>query len=1394
MAKVVPIGQPVNESERRAIVFLRDHLPGDDWTIFHNFEMRQGNEVFEIDIAILAPHAVFLVDVKGTKGNIEVYGSRWYPAGRQPFFSPLAKLRGHARTMATLIRDANRGLYEINKVYVHAAVLLTDETAVLTDSAGIDSPDVTDFKHCVKYFMEKSRFISGGWLTDIRRFHAQISKVICGAKPKNTTLVFQNWQVEEKLGGTDKYIEYRAKHIYLGASGGMARLKVYHTDPYQDEAAKDEEFKKISNAYRAVAHMPSHENILSVRDIIVSEDKDYVVLVTEDLPGQALRLCIKKQSLALTFDQKLQVMHDVLAALDHAHHYEVIHRNLTPDAILLTEGGASKLTSFDFARVGKDRVSTIAAQVVDDVDPNYQAPECYRDPAQASIASDLYSAGLIFYELLTGERPFESADQMLEADGKFPIKPSEHNKRLPEGFDAWLQGFCEFDPEERVPSAAVALQILYRLVMPKEDEGPEGGKTTPTSDNRQQPDMKNLPPDYILTDRFRIQEKLGQGGFAVTYKVFDVLGDIVRVLKLVTHDRKSVYARMCAEYQILVNLPEHPHVVRVIWADHLMDKDQTPYIVFEYVDGLDVSDLIGAGALSLEDSARILRETAEGLLHLHAHGVYHQDIKPNNLIWTEKGVRIIDFNVSVTEKNQDREGIGGTRRYMPPDLDCTAELDVSDRIDQDLYGLGITFYECLTNSYPFAGSSPSHGAVPKDPRSCTGCADISESLVKLLMKMIAPRRKDRFTSVEELLKALDDVKTYRAPISTSKDKASPSGGKRVKPAAGGDNTNPFVTHLLTLYSQSQYSNAGTRGLDAIGKQTYAPTFLDERLKPELLKGTFSLVIISGNAGDGKTAFIQQVEDYARSQGADLKRGPNGAVFKLKDHTYRSNYDGSQDEGDERNDVVLKNFFAPFAGADKSKRPKKETRLIAINEGRLVDFFQEHEKEYPLLAQEIENGLKGDSTSEGIAVINLNLRSVVAPSCGDGRSILEHLLERMTRPEDWQACEKCDIKHKCYALYNARTFQDPVAGPKVTERLKLIYTVTHLRAKLHITMRDARSALAYMLAGTRNCEEIHRLYLSGDAESAGKILDGFYFNSWLGGAVGSQDRLISLLREIDVAEVSNPDLDRKLSFFNPTTLAANRLTLADRSAYDDELLEKLFNQLPQTRSHKEGFSSGRIKDYRNYLAYLRRRHYFERRDVDRRDDGWKEMLPYGNIGEYMNILGMTDDKRSEKVSALLEAINRGEGLNDAQETGSRNAAPIRGLALRVRQVDKGTIRSYRLFKGEYFSLSTDAPVSESPFLERFPQTLFLEYDSGGRGARLRINLDLYEILMRLKDGYRPSVEVLEGFYLNLTVFKNVLSASPYQEALLTDNDLGFYRVRRDDQGILHMEKLSQEAEI
>lgn len=116
--------------------------------------------------------------------------------------------------------------------------------------------------------------------------------------------------------------------------------------------------------------MPGHPNIVDIRDCIKNEVGDRLILVTEDVPGEALRQHINKQSLALTFDQKLGIMRNVLAALDHAHKYEVIHRSLTPDSILVAPDGHARLRDFDYARVGKiakalsqNRLSTSSIQL-----------------------------------------------------------------------------------------------------------------------------------------------------------------------------------------------------------------------------------------------------------------------------------------------------------------------------------------------------------------------------------------------------------------------------------------------------------------------------------------------------------------------------------------------------------------------------------------------------------------------------------------------------------------------------------------------------------------------------------------------------------------------------------------------------------------------------------------------------------------------------------------------------------------------------------------------------------------------------------------------------------------------------------------------------------------------
>ena len=125
------------------------------------------------------------------------------------------------------------------------------------------------------------------------------------------------------------------------------------------------------------------------------------------------------------------------------------------------------------------------------------------------------------------------------------------------------------------------------------------------------------------------------------------------------------------------------------------------------------------------------------------------------------------------------------------------------------------------------------------------------------------------------------------------------------------NHNPHLDEFLRFYSQSDTSTGGTRGYDP---KTYVETKLDEKLTPAIFDPKTKLVILSGNAGDGKTAYIQRVEAQAKTSGAKVtSHNDNGTSFTLGGVSYQTLYDGSQDFEGTKNDDVLANFFRGFEG-------------------------------------------------------------------------------------------------------------------------------------------------------------------------------------------------------------------------------------------------------------------------------------------------------------------------------------------------------------------------------------------------------------------------------------------------------------------------------------------------
>ncbi|MBX7551163.1 protein kinase [Streptomyces sp. tea 10] len=1417
-ARIVAVGEAVNDAERRVIAHLRDHAPH-DWTVLHSVEIPQRDRLFEVDLVVVTGHAVYVIDVKGTRGRIEADGRKWYPANRAPFRSPVPKLQSHAKQLKTILETAHPPL---SRLWTDALLVLPAPDALLTDSTAQqrDAKATVSLPDLIGRLADAGRVpvSSGRFNTDISAHHELIVRTVQGSsRPPSGPLRFGNWEVIERLSeyqhatGIEVLAEYRAKNSMAVQGSGTVRLQVRKADPYAPEADRLLERKRIGIAYEALGKLPAHPNVVGVRDFFAADDEDVYVTVFDDVPGHALRLHLTGAADPLTADAKLRTIRDVLQGLAHAQGRRIAHRELNPSTILIAQDGRALLTGFEYAKTAQRRAHTLGDAARLAADPAYLAPECHADPSAMGMASDIYAVGVIGYHLLTGELPFANATEQAGAAGQLPASGLE-NAGVQVELAHWLQLLCATDPAER-PTGVEALRRLdlavgarrtpsRRIGSSSSRQAGQAAAASAGPDTPRGPDFfRSLPADFQLGTKYLVRHRLGRpGSFGVAYRVYDTIRSRDRAVKLVLRDRDSTLERLRREHDVLARLENapHPNVVSMVDADRLPAPDEYPYLVFEFVDGKDVGEVIRGGRMGAADVLRLAVDTARGLRHIHELGVWHCDIKPSNLLWTDDGVRLIDFGIAKTADSSEGHTYTSPR-YSPPDLD-EVPADATGYTDRDLFGLGVTLYEALTGGqYPWDANWPLPGVRPTDPRiAYSGFGDLTPGFAEIMLRAISPHRGERFSTAEELLRELEALGSARqAPVPSP-----PAEHCALPPALSNDgsgagetppepNHNPFVTHLQTLYSQSRRSNRGTRGLDPHAMSVYIETALDRELVPALRQGKHALVVVTGNAGDGKTAFLESFEREAHEAGAAFgPYRPNGSDFTLAGHRFRTNHDGSQDEGDIGGDEVLEEFFTPFAGMSEEDWSGigGETRLIAVNEGRLIDFLSHRHDRYRHLARLVNLGLSGRETGQTVAVVNLNARDVSARPVADdgtpqdGESLLERMLVRMTHERFWEDCAACDLASTCYARHNAQTFQHPSAGPQAGRRLRQVYELTQLRGKLHITLRDLRSALAFTLTSGRDCTEIHQLYADGDAQ---RILDSFYFSAHLGtppaedGTPQERDRLLSLLREADVAIAPRPRLDRRLDH---TGLLEDRalVTVDGRGDRDRVLLGRQFEELGQVGAT----DSGRTTAHRRYLDAARRLLYFELHDEERA----QRMLPFPSVLRFMELLAADPVSVAGERDSVLRALNRGEGMTAPERVGN-------ALALKVRDVPGGTIRSFRRFPAEGFRLELGAAPA-SPYVESGRTALRLSYTdpAGHQGgtAELDIRLDLYELLQRFEQGYRPSVADLQGQQLALAVFKNRLSAVPYQEILLTTHGHDLRRIHRTEDRVLHMEEITAKA--
>ena len=607
-----------------------------------------------------------------------------------------------------------------------------------------------------------------------------------------------------------------------------------------------------------------------------------------------------------------------------------------------------------------------------------------------------------------------------------------------------------------------------------------------------------------------------------------------------------------------------------------------------------------------------------------------------------------------------------------------------------------------------------------------------------------------------------------------------------------------------FYSQSEAGNGSTRGLETeLARLTYILTRLDRNLLDPILEGQFHLVIFSGNAGDGKTAFIQQIEARARELGATLESTEGGRRFVWNDCIFETLYDGSVELSDQSNEAMLEAFLSPFHGSNGRGDAAPTGRfclLLALNEGKLRHFFS-HSTRTPWLSSQLLNHLlKDESLSDDIVCINLNRRAVVDLELDTSESLFDRVLDRYVAPEFWQACQTCACRSRCPVKFNVDTFAfiplESLEGRRFAEaqrlndqakrarlRLKALLQVLHFRQRMHLTVRDLRSFLAFALFGKRSCAEI----VQEGAKENPQFWDAYYYNALFDAQ--EKDRVIGLLRAFDIGSASTPRLDSQLSFAAPGgseyhTLFASWDNEADthrsRSRMDEDELRRVFEARPTAPEDRD---PTRIEASRRYLAAARRKLFFEGQvapDAESPRALLEELLPYSHWRAFAAFLRTGHDSHDDLKGALVQAISRSEGVFE-EALGREN------ICVRTRHGDtrepSSQVKAFVTYPASDFALEVDACDADTTYIEWTPSALRLRHLNSG--VSLDVPLDLYEMLMRIRDGYVPAAAEMRTFFLNLLMFKKQLLSLPSQRLLLAQDDR-LYQLSRTPQNGLSLQ--------
>ena len=1293
----VPCGPAVNESERKAINQLKTRLisaPGDDeWLLLTNltFSATHRLQSDEIDIVAIGPPGVRVIEVKH-------WTAAWVNRNPAIVEQEADRVTNKARKIGTTLRRQIPNLPRVD-----GAFLVTETAAKVKGLEGRESVRGVSF-HTFQTWHGAVGFNSPNVLSlhQVRELGRSLQPRSAVALDGALKRLAGYTRLEIRAPADERFHRiYKATHA---SRQDRVVLHLYDLSASDDSKAAERAEREWKSLHRLQQHGWAPRIVDSFQDApgYVDEIKFFTVA---DPAAPSIKERAADDS--WNTNTRLSFARHTVRALGELHEAgaggePMIHRNLTPSTVLVKHDNTPILTGFEHARIPAD-VTVASDTSTKDWDPT-AAPEVRaQGRGAADHRSDIYSlcASLMF---LFGDQEDEASLKVAEVLARGMRDAPEARRSLSD-----LEGSLSKLLGEPIPEP-----------LP--------------------PPARFWTEDQVVQfrgQRYRIVSRLGSGGVGTTYKVVktdrETHGDLGTYVAKVARDEMTG-RRVLNAYELAHSHLRHT-ALSTIFEVAPEWRDNSFVALMTWIEGEPLSEYAGVLPILAEDlheesgetlALRWLRTACEALDVLHGNGLVHGDLSPRNLIVSGNDLVLTDYDC-VT-------GIGaratapGTVLYCSPSYLQGRDATPSD----DIYALAASFFQVLFEKEPFQ-----YEGIQAKERGLNWHGverDEYPVLAAFLDRAIDPDSEKRFATAAEAqaflssLRGIESQMGAAAPVEpdgVTEAASEKCAYPKEKRAERRENEVPWLKSLLQSYPGSRWGNSETRGLDTdFAARTYVETNLEQALYRAIVERRVNLIILCGNAGDGKTALLQHL---AQRLGLGVQPSATRILEGMLTDglTVRMNLDGSASWKGRSADQLLNKFMAPF----QQGRPKEDiVHLLAINDGRLLEWVKnvEERQGQTRLTKDLTSFLEiqAPPPESHIRFVNLNQRSLVGGVTAAGERIdtgfLERLVDSLYRDENaaatWAPCRTCSAQERCQVFQATRMFgpdrlAEEAVRNRARQRLFDALQAVHLRGEKHITVRELRAALVYILFGIHYCLDYHK----GDDESDSPTWQSYSERAFSPQSSSRQGDVLWELVRFDPALEAHPKIDRRL--------------LHPPSIEDD-------GDLPRY----EGLS----------LEAARRRAYFEWSEASVKrltGDPYALDLARGSHLREFRDLAVNDDlgKRRELTKRLCAGISRLETLP--------LAALERPDAVPLQITPRTPIETELWVEKSVHDFRLEADVSDGgEGLDRLHRQAFLIYRyRDGHEERLRLGAELFHLLLELSDGYQLGDVATDDTFAHLSIF-------------------------------------------